>query len=213
MSDELIIQALLVDDSVTWQVHNCKLTQQSIVYDGNLSLLAHYDTLDDELKCAHPLTMTLLKHMDKQLSADEAAAMIGVPASAIASAWQIKYVGRVVIFCEALQLALRIHFSNTSKHANALYIKDKHTALMNEAANWRSFGVVDVLTKSTRSYISLDTQNNELILTQNAQYQALPSSHSLAITQLLNDDRPLFDWLDTTVCNFILDAINNHTDD
>lgn len=199
-SDEAaVLQALLIDGACPWQVYNCKLIQQQLMYDAPMSLLQHYDTLDGSIKAAHPLTMPMLKRMNELMSAEDAAVLIGVSASDIARAWQVKYVGKVVVFCEPLQLALRLHFSNTSKPAQAVYGATEASAWQAQATAWRTFGVVDVLTKGVGALISVDAEGDVLPLTAHSSYQTLPSSHSLALTSLINEHQAQLSWLSDVV--------------
>lgn len=198
MQDKPLLQELLLSESTPWQVHRCQLSQLNAAFDAPLPFLAQYDTLSDELKSAHPLSFEQLKNMDTPMTTADAAALIGVKDSDLKKAWQVKYVGKVVIFCETLQLALRLHFSNTSKPAHAVYLPSQADAINEQASQWRTFGVVDVLTRG-QDVMSLDEAGDALEIVKDANYQALPSPHSLAITALINEHKDRLAWLDESI--------------
>lgn len=189
----LILQETLTDDTLPWRVHNCKLSQQTALFDAPLSLLAQYDTLDESTKARHPLSFEQLKSMNRLMTVTEAATFLGIDGQLFKKAWQIKYIGKMVIFCEPLSLALRLHFSNTSKPTQALYVANVDEAWAIEATNYRFFGLVDVLYKGDETLISV--ADDELTILKGNSYVALPEAHSLIITNGLNDYQANFAFI------------------
>lgn len=198
--EALILQHLLQDISLDWQVYNCKILKQQICQDSPLSFLNHYDSLSDELKAAHPLNVSLLKHMNTAMSIAQAAAVLGIEQAHFAKPWHIKYVGAFVVTCQPLLLALRIHFSNTAKNAQTVNLPNPTHAWQQECHAWRCFGVVDVLHKGEHTlYSSYDGDDNPLCIYPSPMYQALPSTHSLSITQLISEYKEQLSWLNHTL--------------
>lgn len=198
--DDLCLQVLILDPSL-WQIHNCKLSVVSAVFDAPLPLLVQYDSLDDVQKSTHPLSFDLLKQMDTPMTAKDAAAAIGVNESAIKKAWQIKYIGAMVLFCEPLMIALRVQFSNTSKTAQTVYVKDESQAWQIEQDKYRFFGVVDVLYKGNKSLVSM--ADEMLAIGAKPTYQPLPPKHSLALVDLLNEHKEAFLLIKDTIKNHL----------
>lgn len=185
MTHTLILQDLLKDHDIFWQLHNCKLINTTAVFDAPLPLYTHYDNLSDEQKDAHPLSFELLKHLNSPLTIAEVANLTGINQANFKKAWQIKYIASVVVFCETLQLALRFHISNTAKSAQAVFVAEQEKAWTNECERWQAFGVVDILYKGTHALYS-HAQEDELSLPTLPHYQTLPSPHSLSVLELLN---------------------------
>lgn len=198
--DDLCLQVLILDPSL-WQIHNCKLSVVSAVFDAPLPLLVQYDSLDDVQKSTHPLSFDLLKQMDTPMTAKDAAAAIGVNESAIKKAWQIKYIGAMVLFCEPLMIALRVQFSNTSKTAQTVYVKDESQAWQIEQDKYRFFGVVDVLYKGNRPLVSV--ADEAFTISAKPTYQPLPPKHSLAVVDLLNEHKEAFVLIKDTIKNHL----------
>lgn len=185
MTQALILQDLLKDDGLIWQVHNCKLSQHLIDTDTPLPFYVLYDTLDDDQKDAHPLSFELLKRLNEPMTTEQVANLLGATPSDFKKSYQIKYIASVVVFCENLQLALRFHISNTAKPVQAVFVADQDKAWATECERWQAFGVVDVLYKGTHALYS-HTKEDELPISTLPHYQALPSPHSLSVLELIN---------------------------
>lgn len=194
--DTFILSALLADGTL-WQVHNCRLLQCMTAFDVPQSLLAHYQGLDEAVQADYPLSFETLRRLDETMSADLAAALIGVDKKKLKPAWQIKYIGRVVFFCETLKLAVRVHFSNTSKPSQAVHTTNQAQAWQSQVAQWRAFGVVEVLYKGEQALASY--ADEVWTIAPSERYQALPNLHSLAILAMINDNKQQMVWLDTAI--------------
>lgn len=197
MSEQLILQELLLSDK-QWKVHNCKLSQAMCDSDTAITLLEHYNGLPDELQNAHSLTFEQLRHLNDKMSVAEVAQFLNIPAQHFKKYFQIKYIGRAVIFCENPQIAIRFNFSNTAKPAQTVFLP-KAQAIAEQAVAWRAFGVVDVLYKEQNKMVSLDKDGDEFIISANPNYQPLPSQQSLAVSYLLNEIRGEFGYINERI--------------
>lgn len=146
-SDTLLLNDLIVDSSLKWQIHNCKITDQTLTQEATLPFLYHYDTLSDELKSVHPLTPPLLMRFNEPMTAQKATEVLNLPKGSIPTPWQVKIVGTLVMFCESLQIAVRLRFTNSSKALEPIYTSDESQALIKAMESWHFFGDVFVLNK------------------------------------------------------------------
>lgn len=181
----LSLNECLTQTALAWRLHNCKFLQNKAVFDEPKSLLHHYDSLSDDIKSAHPLSFEHLKRMNEPMTVQAVSELLGLPDNALKGAWHIKYVGRAVFFCESLSLAVRVHFSNTSKPSVAVYGVDKERAWSEQAGAWRFFGVVDILYKGSDN-LAID---ESYVIEKQDNYQPLPATQSLAVVEWLNDQK------------------------
>lgn len=209
MNDTLILQEALFADAVVWKVHNCKLSKMSSEYDAPISLLEHYNALPDELQDTDGLSFEVLKRLNDKMSVDEVAHLLNMDKRLFKTPYQIKYVGKAVIFCEQLQIALRFHFSNTAKPYQAVFAPSKAEAISQQASVWRAFGVVDVLYKGQGGLVSLDKDGDVYAIASDVNYQSLPAEHSLAILHLLNEVRSEFGYLDERILEVVMANLDN----
>lgn len=201
------IQALLLDGAYVWQVHNCKLTKAQCVFDAPMPLLAHYQGLPESIQDTHPLDFAALQHLNTVMDTKTAADIVKIDAQFFQKSYQIKYIGRAVIFCPDLKIALRFYFTNTSKDTQTVFIQDKISAIQSQAVNWRAFGVVDVLYKGTTPIISQDQMTETVQIMPSVEYQPMPASHSLAVLYVLDEWRGQFAFLNTVIEQTVLDAL------
>lgn len=179
--------SLLIDDTIPWQVHNCKVLKLHCSQTGTLPFLYHYDQLSDALKHANPLTPTLLRQFNTPMTAAQAMALLDVPKNSIATPWFVKLTGSVVVYHEPTQLAIRLHWSNTSKQTDALYCHNKISALKAAMDAWQFIGRVDVLYKQAMTSQTEATQTTaqknatQLVIYDHAhepiEYQASSTYH------------------------------------
>ncbi len=147
MTTEHNLSELILDEAQSWQVHNCKLIKNECHRQGTLPFIYHYDRLSAELKKEFPLTGRLLANFNKPMTAKQACQLIGIDTNNIANPFFIKITGSLVIFCEPLQLALRLHWSNTAKNEDAIYCQNEQQAVEQAIQKWQFFGRVDTLYK------------------------------------------------------------------
>ena len=200
----IILAEALSDKAISWRIHNCKISKKTITQDMPLPFLYHYDSLDDSIKQTYPLTPSLLAQFNTPMTANEAAKLIGIDKALITSPWHVKVVGSLVVFSEALQLAVRLHWTNTGKDTQQIYTKDEADALTAAFKEWQFFGRIDVLYKNTKqTLISIDEQaeDDKQILTIDASsdYQFLPATHALVVIAKLEADKGELPWFETAI--------------
>jgi len=205
----IILAEALTDKSISWQIHNCKIIKKTVTQDLPLPFLYHYDSLDDAIKQTHPLTPELLIQFNTPMSAHEAAKLIGIDEELLTSPWHVKIIGSLVVFSEALQLAVRLHWTNTGKETQQVYTKDAADAIIAAFKDWQFFGRVDVLYKNNKQIlISIDEQNPNtqalpaeslLTIEASSDYQQLLATHALAAIVKLEADKADLPWFDKAI--------------
>ena len=200
----IILAAALTDKAISWRIHNCKISKKTVTQDLPLPFLYHYDSLDDAVKQTHPLTAVLLAQFNTPMTANEAAKLIGIDAALISSPWHVKVIGSLVVFSEALQLAVRLHWTNTGKATEQIYTQNEADAITTAFKEWQFFGRIDVLYKNDKqTLISIDEQavSDEHILTidASADYQFLPATHALVVIAKLEADKAELPWFETSI--------------
>lgn len=205
----IILAEALTDKAIGWQIHNCKIIKKTVMQDLPLPFLYHYDSLDDAVKQSHPLTPELLLQFNTPMSAREAAQLIGIDEELLTSPWHVRIMGSLVVFSEALQLAVRLHWTNTGKKTQQIYTKDAADAIIAAFEDWQFFGRVDVLYKNNKqTLISIDEQNPntqelpaESLLTIDASsdYQQLLATHALAVIMKLEADKAELPWFEKAI--------------
>ena len=205
----IILAEALTDKAISWQIHNCKIIKKTITQDLPLPFLYHYDSLDGAIKQTHPLTPELLLQFNTPMSAHEAAKLIGIDDALLTSPWHVKVIGSLVVFSEALQLAVRLHWTNTGKETQQIYTKEAADAMIAAFKDWQFFSRVDVLYKNNKqTLISIDEQNDntqalpaESLLTIDAggDYQQLLATHALAVIMKLEADKAELPWFDKAI--------------
>ena len=203
-SNSIILAEALTDTTISWRIHNCKMSKKTLTQELPMLFLYHYDSLDDSVKQAHPLTPKLLAQFNTSMTAAEAAQLIGIASELLASPWQVKVIGSLVVFSEALQLAVRLHWTNTGKSTQPLYTQNAADALIAAFKDWQFFGRVDVLYKNaTQTLVSIDEHNetDEPLLTINASadYQQLPATHALVTIAKLEADKSALPWFELAI--------------
>ena len=200
----IILAQALTDTTISWRIHNCKISEKVVTQDMALPFLYHYDSLDDSVKQAHPLTPDLLAQFNTPMTANDAAKIIGISSDLLLSPWHVKIIGSLVVFSEALQLAVRLHWTNTGKRTQQIYTKSAEDAVTTACKEWQFFGRIDVLFKNnTQTLISIDehAQDDEQILTidSSVDYQQLPATHALIVIATLEADKAQLPWFDTAI--------------
>lgn len=200
----IVLAEALTDSAISWRIHNCKIIKKTVTEDLPLPFLYHYDSLDDVVKQANPLTPPLLAKFNTPMSANDAAQLMGISETLLANPWHVKVVGSLVVFSEVLQLAVRLHWTNTGKETQQLYTKDAADAITAAFKDWQFFGRVDVLYKNdTQTLISIDANaiDDEPLLTINASpdYQYLPATHALVVIAKLEADKAGMPWFESAI--------------
>jgi len=205
----IILAEALTDKAISWQIHNCKIIKKTVTQDLPLPFLYHYDSLDDAIKQTHPLTPELLLQFNTPMSAHEAAKLIGIDEDLLTSPWHVKIIGSLVVFSEALQLAVRLHWTNTGKETQQVYTKNAADAIIAAFKDWQFFGRVDVLYKNNKQIlISIDELNPNtqalpaeslLTIEASSDYQQLLATHALAAIVKLEADKADLPWFDKAI--------------
>lgn len=200
----IILAEALTDTAIGWRIHNCKVSKKTLTQDQPLPFLYHYDSLDEAIKQTHPLTPNLLAQFNTPMMAAEAAALIGIDKSAISSPWHVKVTGSLVVFSEALQLATRLHWTNTGKATEQIYTQNQADALLAAFKNWQFFGRIDVLYKNDKQpLISIDEQNSSsesiLNIEPSTDYQYLPANHALSVIAKLDANKEQLPWFEAAI--------------
>ncbi|MGM8897894.1 MULTISPECIES: hypothetical protein [unclassified Psychrobacter] len=199
-----ILADALTDTTISWRIHNCKISEKTLTQDMPLAFLYYYDSLDDAIKQTHPLTPALLAQFNTPMTASEAAKLIGIDKALITSPWHVKVIGSLVVFSEALQLAVRLHWTNTGKATQQVYTKDADDAMTAAFKEWQFFGRVDVLYKNDKQdLVSIDEQsaNDEplIIINASTDYQQLLATHALTIVAKLEADKAELPWFEAAI--------------
>lgn len=200
----IILAEALIDKAIGWRIHNCKVNEKTITQDLPLPFLYHYDSLEDAIKQANPLTTKLLSQFDTMMTASEAAKLIGIEAALIAQPWHVKVTGSLVVFSEALQLAVRLHWSNTGKATQQIYTQNQADALVAAFKDWHFFGRVDVLYKNDKqTLISIDEENVDdnpfISFAASSDYQYLPATHALTVMTNLEANKSKLPWFEAAI--------------
>ncbi|MBE0407484.1 hypothetical protein ACT3TI_11520 [Psychrobacter sp. AOP22-C1-22] len=204
----IILAEALTDKTISWRIHNCKVSKKTVTQDLPLPFLYHYDSLDDAIKQTHPLTPSLLAQFNTPMTANDAAKLIGINAELISSPWHVKVVGSLVVFSEALQLAVRLHWTNTGKETQQIYTRNEADAITAAVKDWQFFGRVDVLYKNDKQALvsidgtSVDEASNEpipLIIDASQDYQFLPATHALVVIAKLEADKAELPWFESAI--------------
>lgn len=203
-ADAVLLNEMLVDADLKWQIHNCKLIEQTVTQEATLPFLYHYDTLADELKASHPLTPKLLARFNEPMTVATATELLGLPVGAIATPWQVKIIGTLVMFSESLQVAVRLRFTNSAKALEPIYTTDKADALTQAMQSWHFFGDVFVLNRGSKplaiaSLHATDQDNEIMLLPKSEQYQFVPPVYAVALLTELDTHKDRLPQLDEAV--------------
>ena len=204
----IILAHVLTDKAMSWRIHNCKISKNTITQDLPLPFLYHYDSLDDAVKQIHPLSPKLLAQFNTPMTANEAAKLIGIDEALISSPWHVKVIGSLVVYSEALQLAVRLHWTNTGKETQQIYTQNKEDAILAAFKDWQFFGRIDVLYKNDKQALisvdeqSIDADTNKpipLAIEAHTEYQYLPTTHALMVIAKLEADKSELPWFETAI--------------
>ncbi|PIE47434.1 MAG: hypothetical protein CSA42_03265 [Gammaproteobacteria bacterium] len=196
---------LIMDDSQPWQIHNCKIVSKRCDKNDKLPFLYHYDQLPDYLKQSHPLQGSLLANFNTKMTAFEACKLLGLDKDSIATPWFIKFIGSIVIFHEPMQLAIRLHWSNTNKQFESIYCKEKSQALINAMEHWQFIGRIDTLYKKEKQRLSVydehvqDIAEAQYTIPQSEGYKPMPANFALVLRNSLQENMNKLAWLNSTI--------------
>ncbi|WNP26609.1 hypothetical protein RNZ41_05695 [Moraxella sp. DOX410] len=183
--------ALITDTMPQWKVHRCQVTDGVISQHLPMKFIYHYEYLSDLLKLQHPLNGQLLASFDRLLTREQFAQMLGIHLHQVVNPWQIKFAGKLVVFYQQPDIALRLHWVNTSKTFEPIYLQSKLSqaeslpyAIDNAFTNWQITGV-EIIQKNPQVELVYDSDDTN----GNGVQSILPS------TQFVPVPKPLANWM------------------
>ena len=181
--------ALITDTMPQWKVHRCQVTDVLISQHRPMKFIYHYEYLSDLLKLQHPLNGQLLASFDRLLTREQFAQMLGIHLHQVVNPWQIKFAGKLVVFYQHPDIALRLHWVNTIKTFEPIYLQSKLSqaeslpyAIDNAFTNWQITGV-EIIQKNPQVELVYDSDDT------NGTQSILPS------TQFVPVPTPLAHWM------------------
>lgn len=181
--------ALITDTMPQWKVHRCQVTDGVISQHLPMKFIYHYEYLSDLLKLQHPLNGQLLASFDRLLTREQFAQMLGIHLHQVVNPWQIKFAGKLVVFYQQPDIALRLHWVNTSKTFEPIYLQSKLSqaeslpyAIDNAFTNWQ-ITRVEIIQKNPQVELVYDSDET------NGTQSILPS------TQFVPVPTPLAHWM------------------
>lgn len=176
--------ALITDTMPQWKVHRCQVTDGVISQHRPMKFIYHYEYLSDLLKLQHPLNGQLLASFDRLLTREQFAQMLGIHPNQVVNPWQIKFAGKLVVFYQHPDIALRLHWVNTIKTFEPIYLQSKLSqaeslpyAIDNAFTNWQITGV-EIIQKNPQVelvYDSDETNGTQSIL-PSTQFVPVPTT-------------------------------------
>ncbi len=183
--------ALITDTMPHWKVHRCQVTDGVISQHLPMKFIYHYEYLSDLLKLQHPLNGQLLASFDRLLTREQFAQMLGIHSNQVINPWQIKFAGKLVVFYQQPDIALRLHWVNTRKTFEPIYLSSKLSqtealpyAIDNAFTNWQITGV-EIIQKNPQVELVYDSDDTN----GNGVQSILPS------TQFVPVPKPLANWM------------------
>lgn len=181
--------ALITDTMPQWKVHRCQVTDGVISQHLPMKFIYHYEYLSDLLKLQHPLNGQLLASFDRLLTREQFAQMLGIHLHQVVNPWQIKFAGKLVVFYQQPDIALRLHWVNTSKTFEPIHLSSKLSqtealpyAIDNAFTNWQITGL-EIILKNPQVELVYDSDET------NGTQSILPS------TQFVPVPTPLAHWM------------------
>ena len=183
--------ALITHTMPQWKVHRCQVTDGVISQHLPMKFIYHYEYLSDLLKLQHPLNGQLLASFDRLLTREQFAQMLGIHSNQVINPWQIKFAGKLVVFYQQPDIALRLHWVNTRKTFEPIYLSSKLSqtealpyAIDNAFTNWQITGV-EIIQKNPQVELVYDSDDTN----GNGVQSILPS------TQFVPVPKPLAHWM------------------
>lgn len=186
-----------INDPQDWQIHRCGVIDGLISQTEPVKMLYHYELLSDEQKQQNPLQGALLKQFDKILTRQEFADLLKIDVNQLKQPYQIKFYGKLIIFCQNPEIALRLYWTNTLKNFVIVDEKDVQTALKNAFTHWQFVDTVEFINKTANvTFVVHGADENEMIWQEqkNAQFEPLPSVIALDVQRELLQSAMVDDW-------------------
>lgn len=164
-----------------WQVHRCQVSEVLISQEQPMKLIYHYETLSDVVKLQHPLNGELLHSFDQLMNREQFAQLLGIKTAQVAKPWQLKFVGKIVIFHQHPDIALRLRWRNTMKVFEPIYTASGLAAAIDQAfSHWHIDEPLEIVHKNTTLQLCYPVGDTEppQSLPHTAQFEALPPALS-----------------------------------
>lgn len=126
------------------------------------------------------------------MTAKQSCQLIGIHEDEIAQPWFVKLIGSIVIYHEPMQLAIRLHWSNTNKQFDSIYCSDEQQAMQLAMENWQFVGRVDTLYKQDKQPLAVyDEQAKNLdsaqyLVPESDTYIQMPANFALSLFEQLH---------------------------
>lgn len=157
---ELNLLPFLAENLAKFRLHKCQVSHALISQHEPMKLIYHYERLDDTIKDRLPLQGQLLMDFDKPMTREMFAQKAGITLAEVAQPWQLKFIGKIVLFCEQPEIALRLHWTNTLKPFDVVMVKELLQAVEHSFANWQLIDSVEVISKDPN--LRLTINNNSI---------------------------------------------------
>lgn len=190
-SNELPLLEFLGQNLEKSQIHRCLLTQSLISQDEPLQLIYHYENLDEAVKSHLPLQGNLLVNFNQSMTREMFASIAKVEVDQIASPWQLKFMGKIVIYFEQPEIALRLHWANTLKPFEIVNTPSLELSITPAFENWQFIERVEVICKDPNVTLTAELEHLSQPWQQgiSQSFVALPASLSLVIQQFLHEQQ------------------------
>lgn len=177
-----------------WHIHKAQVTHSVIRQDLPIPLIYHYEALFDELKTHFPLSGNLLKRFNQLMTREQFLALpelADLTLDDIAKPWQIKFMGKLVIFTQQPEVAMRLWWTNTLKDFELVYSKELSTAIASSFKHWQFIDTVEMVCKTPNIHLFAQPMglSSPYQLPISPNFEPLPSVVSLSVHELLNDNR------------------------
>ncbi|WP_019520551.1 hypothetical protein [Faucicola boevrei] len=193
------------DNIMDWQVHRCQVTNALVSQNEPMKLIYHYEQLDNALKAEKPLNGALLKRFDDVMIREDFAKLLNIDINKVAKPYQLKFEGKLVVFCQNPEVALRLHWTNTLKNFELLCHDNLQNAVENAFKStvfkhWQLVGDAEFISKQpnmtfqvvgqqvgqpsdreTNAETSTDEWQNVVVWQQWASQQFLPLPPAIAL--------------------------------
>lgn len=148
--------SLLGESLTRWQLHRCQVTDAFIRQDAPMKLIYHYEQLDEAIKADYPLRGSFLLRFDELMSRETFAQLLGLPLNQVAKPWQLKFVGKLVVFLAQPEIALRLHWCNTLKPFEPVYTSDLSNAIEAGFKHWQFIPSIEIISKNPQVVLTAE---------------------------------------------------------
>ncbi|WP_410471755.1 hypothetical protein ACGTJS_08535 [Faucicola mancuniensis] len=190
-----------------WQIHRCQVTHDFISQNEPMKMIYHYEQLPDDIKANIPMNGVLLKRFDELISQSDFVKLLNIDINQVKKPFQLKFYGKLVIFYQNPEVALRMHWTNTLKNFEIIDEKTLENAVKQAFYHWQLVDNVEFINKtpdvdfviySNANENAENTSNLPTIVWQgghSTQFEPLPSALAIGLQkQLMQSDVVLNQW-------------------